>query len=80
MINRATQAWRWELALSGTNLIGTGIKAIRQELQMADSSDLRGHLNDSEELPGLQAPQMQVVGFASSSQDSAISTFKKQKQ
>lgn len=64
--------------ISVTNLIGTSIKAIRKEFQMANSSDLSRHLDDSEELRGLQAPQMQVVGFASSSQDPAVSTFKKQ--
>lgn len=67
-----------EARATATHLIGTGIKAIRQEFQMANSSYLRRHLNDSEEPCGLQAPQMQVIGFASSSQDSAISTFKKQ--
>lgn len=65
-----------ELALSVTNLIGTSIKAVRKEFKVANSSDLSRHLDDSEELCGLQTPQVQVVGFASSSQDSAISTFK----
>lgn len=74
--NSANMGLEVELALSVTNLIGTGIKAVRKEFQMANSSDLSRHLDDSEELCGLQTPQMQVVGFASGSQDSAISTFK----
>lgn len=44
---------------------------------MANGPDLSRHLDDSEELCGLQAPQVQVVGFASSSQGSAISGHSK---
>lgn len=39
-------------------LICSSVKAVRQELQLSDSTDLRGHLDHSHQLLAVQTPQM----------------------
>lgn len=39
-------------------LTGSSAKAVRQELQLSDSTDLRGHLDDSDQALAVQTPQM----------------------
>lgn len=39
-------------------LTGSSVKAVRQELQLSDSTDLRGHLDHSDQLLAVQTPQM----------------------
>lgn len=43
-------------------LTGSSVKAVRQELQLSDSTDLRGHLDHSDQLVAVQTPQMHQVG------------------
>lgn len=39
-------------------LTGSSVKAVRQELQLSDSTDLHGHLDQSDQLLAVQTPQM----------------------
>lgn len=48
-------------------LAGSSVKTVRQELQLSDGPDLRGHLNHSDQLFAVQTPQMEQVGATTSS-------------
>lgn len=41
-----------------SHLIKTVLKVVRQKLQLPDGSDLGGHLNDAQQTPRVQRPQM----------------------
>lgn len=43
-------------------LVGSSIKAVGQEFQLSDSSDLCRHLNHPDQLFAVQIPQVQQVG------------------
>lgn len=45
-----------------SDLVGSSIEDARQELELSDSSDVRRHLNHSDQLIALQTPQMKQVG------------------
>lgn len=61
-------------------LTGSPVKAVGQELQLSDSTDLRGHLDHSDKLLALQTPQMDQVGTTTCSKTLSITAKRKKNQ
>lgn len=64
------------LHASHVYLIGSAIKTIKEEIQMSNRLYFQRHLNNSQELLAVQAPQMQQVGASSSCKRFPISVKK----
>lgn len=53
-------------------LTGSSVKTVRQEFQLSNGPDLRGHLNHADQLFAVQTPQMEQVGASTSGEALAV--------
>lgn len=65
-----------KLQVTDRYLVRAAIETIRQEIQMSDRLNFWRHLNYSQKLLAVQAPQMQQVGASSRSKRFPISVKK----